>query len=102
MKEVKFIRHNIEKWKEAEKVAEQLATEPPDRVADVYADITADLAFSQTHYPTSRITIYLNKLASTLHNGIYRNKREKWSRVVTYWTHEVPLTMYSARRELLA
>jgi uncharacterized membrane protein SpoIIM required for sporulation len=102
MKEVKFIRLNIEKWKEAETVAEQLATEPPDRVADVYADITADLAFSQTHYPTSRITIYLNNLASTLHNGIYRNKREKWSRVVTYWTREVPLNMYASRRELLA
>ena len=40
-------------------------------------------------------------LASALHNEIYRNKREKWSRIITFWTREVPQTMYDARRELL-
>lgn len=101
MKEVTFIRRNIEKWKETEKVVEQAAGLSPDQLADVYTDLTADLAFAQTHFPTSRITIYLNNLASTLHNEIYRNKREKWSRIITFWTREVPQTMYDARRELL-
>ena len=94
MKEVTFIRRNIEKWKETEKVVEQAAGLSPDQLADVYTDLTADLAFAQTHFPTSRITIYLN-------NEIYRNKREKWSRIITFWTREVPQTMYDARRELL-
>ena len=76
MKEVTFIRRNIEKWKETEKVVEQAAGLSPDQLADVYTDLTADLAFAQTHFPTSRITIYLNNLASALHNEIYRNKRE--------------------------
>ena len=98
MKEVTFIRRNIEKWKETEKVVEQAAGLSPDQLADVYTDLTADLAFAQTHFPTSRITIYL---ASALHNEIYRNKREKWSRIITFWTREVPQTMYDARRELL-
>lgn len=102
MKEVTFIRRNIEKWKETEKVVEQAAGLSPDQLADVYTDLTADLAFAQTHFPTSRITIYLNNLASALHNEIYRNKREKWSRIITFWTREVPQTMYDARRELLA
>lgn len=102
MKEVTFIRQNIEKWKETEKVVEQAANLSPDQLADVYTDLTADLAFAQTHFPTSRITIYLNNLASTLHNKIYRNKREKWTRMITFWTQEVPQTMYDARRELLA
>ena len=101
MKEVTFIRRNIEKWKETEKVVEQAENLSPDRLADAYTDLTADLAFAQTHYPTSRITIYLNNLASALHNEIYRNKREKWSRVITFWSTEVPQTMYDARRELL-
>ena len=101
MKEVTFIRRNIEKWKEAEKVVEQATSLSPDRLADVYTDLTADLAFAQTHFPTSRITIYLNNLASALHNKIYRNKREKWSRIITFWTQEIPQTMYDARRELL-
>ena len=102
MKEVTFIRRNIEKWKETEKVVEQAAGLSPDQLADVYTDLTADLAFAQTHFPTSRITIYLNNLASALHNETYRNKREKWSRIITFWTREVLQTMYDARRELLA
>ena len=100
MKEVTFIRRNIEKWKETEKMVEQAASLSPDAVADVYTDLTADLAFAQTHFHASRITIYLNNLASALHNKIYRNKREKWTRVITFWTQEIPQTMYEARREL--
>ncbi len=100
MKEVVFIRRNIEKWKETEKVVERAARLDPDRLADAYAELTADLAFAQTHYPNSRITIYLNNLASALHRTIYRNKKEKWSRILTFWTREVPGTMYAARREL--
>ena len=73
MKEVTFIRRNIEKWKETEKVVERAASLSPDQLADAYTDLTADLAFAQTHFPTSRITIYLNNLASALHNEIYRN-----------------------------
>ena len=101
MKEVTFIRRNIEKWKETEKVVERAASLSPDQLADTYTDLTADLAFAQTHFPTSRITIYLNNLASALHNEIYRNKREKWTRIITFWTQEVPRTMHDARRELL-
>ena len=101
MKEVTFIRRNIEKWKETEKVVERAASLSPDQLADAYTDLTADLAFDQTHFTTSRITIYLNNLASALHNEIYRNKREKWTRIVTFWTQEVPRTMHDARRELL-
>lgn len=100
MKEVTFIRRNIEKWKETEKMVEQATSLSPDAVADVYTDLTADLAFAQTHFPASRITIYLNNLASALHNKIYRNKREKWTRIITFWTREIPQTMYEARREL--
>ena len=101
MKEVTFIRRNIEKWKETEKVVERAASLSHDQLADTYTDLTADLAFAQTHFPTSRITIYLNNLASALHNEIYRNKREKWTRIITFWTQEVPRTMHDARRELL-
>lgn len=101
MKEVTFIRRNIEKWRETERVVENAGKLTPDQLADAYIDLTADLAFAQTHYPSSRITLYLNNLASALHNVIYRNKREKWTRIITYWTREVPQVMYAARRELL-
>lgn len=101
MKEFTFIRNNIDKWQKAEIVVEDAASQSPDRLAEVYIDLTSDLAFAQTHYPDSRITIYLNNLSSVLHNDIYGNKREKWTRLLTFWTHEVPFTMYEARHLLL-
>ena len=101
MKEVTFIRQNIEKWRDTEKAVEQPRELSPDRLADVYIDLTADLSFAQTHYPYSRITVYLNNLSSALHHVIYRNKREKWSRVLTFWTCEMPLVLYGVRKELL-
>ncbi len=100
MKEINFIRNNIERWKSAENIIEHINDSAPDVVADVYSGITTDLAFAQTHYPDSRITLYLNNLASAIHNHIYRNKREKWSRILTFWSDEVPHTMYCERKTL--
>lgn len=102
MKEVTFIRQNIEKWRDVECIVENTIDAGPDRQADAYIDLTTDLAFAQTHYPKSRITLYLNNLASALHNQIYRNKRESVSRLLTFWTREIPQTIYEARRALLA
>jgi uncharacterized membrane protein SpoIIM required for sporulation len=100
MKEVTFIRHNLDKWRGYEATVES-SISTPDELADAYIDITSDLAFSQTHYPQSRITLYLNNLASAIHNRIYRNKRERWSRIVTFWTHEMSQIIWDARKELL-
>lgn len=101
MKEVTFIRQNIEKWRDMELIVEGDINATPDRQADTYIDLTTDLAFAQTHYPNSRITLYLNDLASALHNKIYRNKRENVSRLLTFWTQEIPQTIYEARHALL-
>lgn len=101
MKEVSFIRQNIEKWKQTEEVVEKADRFSPDKLADTYMDVTSDLSFSQSHYPTSRITIYLNNLASSLHHAIYKNKKEKLSRIITYWTQEIPMVMVNSRKELL-
>jgi len=101
MKEIKFIRYNLDKWKKMEIVVEDADFVSPDKLADTYTELTADLSFSQTNYPDSRITIYLNNLTSALHNHIYRNKKEKWSRLYTFWTREVPDAMYESRRALL-
>ena len=101
MKEVTFIRQNIEKWRSAELVVDAVGETEVTQLADTYIDVTSDLAFAQTHYPESKITRYLNILASALHNEIYRSQRYRWSRLLTFWTDEVPRTMWEARRELL-
>ena len=78
MKEVTFIRRNIEKWKETEKVVERAASLSPDQLADAYTDLTADLAFAQTHFPTSRITIY--PVSYTHLEGYCRDRSWKYVR----------------------
>ena len=100
MKEVTFIRQNISKWRGAEIVVETAGDSDATELADTYIDVTSDLAFAQTHYPEPKITVYLNNLASALHNEIYRSDRYRWSRLLTFWTDEVPRTMWEARREL--
>lgn len=100
MKEIIFIRNNIDKWRQAELIMDDIPSHSPDEIAEVYTRVTADLSFAQTHYPQSRVTLYLNNLSSAIHNEIYSNKKEKWSRLITFWTHEVPLVMYDERRML--
>jgi uncharacterized membrane protein SpoIIM required for sporulation len=101
MKEASFIRQNIEKWKSLETTIDSVSKQDPGRLADAYTEITTDLSFSRSHYPHSRITIYLNNLASALHNSLYKTKRESQSRIIRFWTTEVPQVMYASRRELL-
>jgi uncharacterized membrane protein SpoIIM required for sporulation len=101
MKEVTFIRQNIEKWKSMETVIDEVELRSPSELADAYTEITTDLSFSRSHYPMSRITLYLNNLASALHNQLYKSRKEKYSRLLTYWTQEIPDVMSRSRKELL-
>ncbi len=101
MKEQTFIHNNLSKWERAETVVEQAATVSPATLAEFYVDVTADLSYAQTHYPDSQMTVYLNGLSAALHNTLYSNKREPASRFITYWTREMPLVLYEARRLLL-
>jgi len=101
MKEVSFIRQNIEKWRALEPVVDTAAKQDPGRLADAYLELTTDLSFSRSHYPRSRITMYLNNLASALHNSLYKNKKESHSRIWNFWKTEIPLVMYESRKELL-
>lgn len=101
MKEQTFIRNNIQKWERAETLVGEAATQSPATLAEAYVDITGDLSYAQTHYPDSQMTVYLNGLSAALHNALYSNKREPARRFITYWTHEMPLVLYDARRLLL-
>jgi uncharacterized membrane protein SpoIIM required for sporulation len=91
----------MEKWKSLESVVDRNSEEHPERLADAYLEITADLSFSRSHYPRSRITVYLNNLASALHHSLYGNRKESRSRIFSFWKTEVPLVMYASRKELL-
>jgi uncharacterized membrane protein SpoIIM required for sporulation len=92
-----FIKNNIDKWK-------QYQYEPssdPDQMASEFTDLVNDLGYAKTFYPHSRVTQYLNGLASRIYLGIYRNKREEVSRIAHFWKTELPLTVRKYHREIL-
>ncbi|MDR3217471.1 MAG: stage II sporulation protein M [Dysgonamonadaceae bacterium] len=101
MKEAFFIRRNRVKWKRYEGCLRNIEQQSPDFLAEIYIDLTNDLSFAQSHFQHSRICFYLNSLSIRLHQFINRKKKENFSRILTYWTQEVPLVMYHARKELL-
>lgn len=101
MKEAIFIRQNKEKWRGYETVLQHPQKQSPDILADVYIDITNDLSFAASHYPQSKITGYLNGVSSKLHQFIHKKKKTRYSRIITFWTHEIPEIMYHSRKELL-
>jgi uncharacterized membrane protein SpoIIM required for sporulation len=101
MKEAVFIRQNKEKWKGYEAVLQHPQNQSPDTLADVYIDVTNDLSFAGSHYPHSKITGYLNGLSTQLHQFIHKKKKMRLSRIVTFWTQEIPEIMYHSRKELM-
>lgn len=97
MREALFVKQNSEKWK----AYEHLEHTHPDELAKRFIDVTNDLAYAKTFYPKSQTTAYLNGVAATLHQSIYKNKKEKTSRFFAYWKYELPLLFYSYRKQLL-
>lgn len=97
MREGLFIRRNIEKWK---KYQYEKTTEP-DEMAHQFTELVNDLGYARTFYPQSKVTQYLNGLASRIYLGIYRNKKEEGSRIFRFWKTELPLTVARYHRELL-
>jgi len=70
-------------------------------MAGQFTDLVNDLGYSKTFYPHSKVTNYLNGLASRIYLGIYRNKREESSRILRFWKTELPLVVRRYHREIL-
>lgn len=104
MREAAFLKLNSEKWKELERALDPVARggdTDPDKLARWFVELTDDLSYARTFYPQSATTRYLNDLARTAHQAIYRNRRERKGRIVSFWREELPRELYAARRELL-
>ena len=98
MREVVFVKRNEEKWKQSEKSISEMT---PDELAESFIALTDDLAYSRTFYPNSNTERYLNALSARFHRLIYKNKKEKSGRFITFWKYEVPLTVRKHHTKLL-
>jgi uncharacterized membrane protein SpoIIM required for sporulation len=92
-----FIKKNIDKWKQYQY---HPATDP-DEMAGQFTELVNDLGYAKTFYPQSKVTQYLNGLASRIYLGIYRNKKEESSRIVRFWKTELPMVVRKYHREIL-
>jgi uncharacterized membrane protein SpoIIM required for sporulation len=92
-----FIKKNIDKWRKYQ----YEAPTDPDEMAQQFTELVNDLGYSKTFYPHSKVTQYLNDLASRIYLTIYSNKREESSRITRFFKTELPLTIFRHRREIL-
>jgi uncharacterized membrane protein SpoIIM required for sporulation len=101
MREAAFVKQNKEKWALFETLLAQKGGTNPDHLADLFVQITDDLSFARTFYPDSKTTKYLNTIAASTHQQIYRNKKEKRSRIVYFWQYELPMLFRQSHNMLL-
>lgn len=101
MREVAFIKQNKEKWLEFEQAIFGKSKKNPDEMASLYIHLINDLSYAQTYYPKSKTVTYLNYLASTIYQKIYKTKRQDKNRFKYFFSTEVPLIVYQYRRYLL-
>ena len=101
MREAAFVKQNTPRWQKFEEMLRNRHLYNPDLLADLFVQLTDDLSYARTHYPSSQTTLYLNNLTAKVHQSIYRNKKEKKSRIARFWLYELPELMYGVRRQLL-
>jgi uncharacterized membrane protein SpoIIM required for sporulation len=89
LREGLFIKKNKERW---EKVQNETPVSP-DEIARDFSQLVDDLAYAKTFYPRSKVTQYINALASGIYLSIYRNRKEENNRLITFWKKDVPLVI---------
>ena len=87
MREALFIKKNAQKWQEYE----HFETKDPDEMAGRFTTLVDDLAYAKTFYPHSKVTRLINGLAVSIYQSIYQNKKEKYSRLISFWKTELPM-----------
>lgn len=100
MRETNFINQNKEKWDEFEQMLQRKDSNP-DKVSELFVQVTDDLSYSRTFYPNRSVRVYLNTIAQGIFLSLYKNKKGKRSRLVDFWTDELPRIMFEGRWALL-
>jgi len=96
MREGNFIKQNIKRWE-----SYQEPTDDPDEVAKRFTYLVDDLSYAKTFYPFSNTVRYINSFAAAIYLSIYKNRKEKSNRFITFWKQELPMVMYRNRSTLL-
>lgn len=100
MREITFFNKGKNKWEEISVILSEKKTVSPDLLSDLFIQLTDDLAYAQSNYPDSKTTEYLNQLTADVHRRIFKNKKERFRRLIHFWVQELPLILYKHRKPL--
>lgn len=92
-----FIKKNVDKWNQYQ----YNPATGPDETAERFITLVDDLSYAKTFYPKSKVTRWINAIASGIYLTIYKNKKEKYSRAFAFWKYELPLLFKKYHRLLL-
>lgn len=92
---------NEKKWRKVETILDKNSNLSPDESADLFIELTDDLSYSQTHYPKSVSTKYLNTLAAGIFQRLNKGRGERLSRIIRFWRYEVPEVVARHHRKML-
>ena len=79
----------------------QKQSQNPDELADAYIQLINDLSYSQTYYPKSKTTEYLNFLVTQIYRKIYKTKRLEKNRLKSFFLEEIPYLIYQYRKQMI-
>lgn len=101
MKETSFLKNNKKRWLSAESFLKKSHQISPDELAKLFIEISDDLAYSQTYFPKSKTTKYLNQLTFQLHQAIYQRKRSRKRSPLTFYLYTYPQLIFKNRFKIL-
>jgi len=98
MTEQQFISRHRDRWKAFEGYLQRGLRGHPDQLSELYIELIDDLSYARTHFQRSSLTQYLNQLAVAAHQQIYGTRRERKSRLISFFRSEVPIAFALAGR----
>jgi len=97
MREGMFIKKNVDKWNRYQ----QEKINDPDEMAERFVTLVDDLSYAKTFYPQSKATRWINGIAAGIYLSIYKNKKEKYSKLFRFWKYELPFLFKKYHKILL-
>lgn len=87
MRESTFIHRNKDKW---DRIASQKESIDTDDLTADFVSLLNDVSYAKTHYPYSKLTVYLNSLASKLYNQLYFKGKNRSNPFKEFWMNDFP------------
>lgn len=101
MKEITFLKQNAGKWEEYEKLISGSKTPDPAALTSMFIEVTDDLSYATTNYRPGTTTQFVNGIATRVHHLVYKNKKERGNRFISFFAYEVPAMFGRYQRYLL-